>query len=201
MSNTDAQRPEDFPGQGQPNEPGNSAGPPQYRAAPPPEARQPSAPVAQPSAIRTAVRLMWAGAVISLLSLVVTLATVGSLKTQIRDQLDKSGQQVTSSTINAAYGFAIAFAVVTTLIAIGLWLWMAWKNGQGRGWARIVATVLAGINVLSTIYSVASGSATPVSTIITVVNLILAIVIVVLLWRKESTAFYAANSKTARQMS
>ncbi len=201
MSNNEPPpRPDGVPGQGQPDQPAGSAGAPRYPAAPQPQAGQPSAPVAQqPPSIRTAVRLMWAGAAISLLSMIVTLATSGSLKTQIRDQLDKSGQQVTQTTLNAAYAFAIAFAVVGALIAIGLWLWMAWKNGQGRGWARIVATVLAGINLLTTIYSVASGNTTPVATIITVVNLLLAIVIVVLLWRKESNAYYAASSGRPQQ--
>ncbi|MDQ3415985.1 MAG: hypothetical protein M3474_02570 [Actinomycetota bacterium] len=70
---------------------------------------------------------------------------------------------------------------------------MAWKNGQGRSWARIVATVLAGINVLFTAFGLASGNVAPVASILSVVKLILAIVIVVLLWRKESSAFYAAT--------
>lgn len=102
MSNFESQRHDDIQDQGQFNEPVNSGGPLQYQSAPPPEAGRSSAPVAQLSSIHTAVRLMWAGAAISVLSLVVTLTTTGSLKTQIHDQLDKSGQ-VTQSRVDAAY--------------------------------------------------------------------------------------------------
>jgi hypothetical protein len=31
---------------------------------------------------------------------------------------------------------------------IGLWLWMARANGQGRNWARILSTVLFGLATL-----------------------------------------------------
>ena len=177
---------------------GQSAGDsamPSFPQAPPAQPGSSREPVAQPASIHTAVRLMWAGAAISVLSLIVTLVTLGSLKTQIRDQLVSSGQEVTDSTINAGYAAAIIFAVVSSLVAIGLWLWMAWKNGQGRSWARVVATVLAAINLVSTLISLFGGNAMPLATIVTVVNLILAIVIVVLLWRKESSDFYAACSR------
>ena len=39
--------------------------------------------------------------------------------------------------------------VIGGLIAIGLWLWMAWANGRGRGWARVLSAVLFGINTLT----------------------------------------------------
>ncbi|HUD79260.1 MAG TPA: hypothetical protein VMR00_15515 [Streptosporangiaceae bacterium] len=43
--------------------------------------------------------------------------------------------------------------MVGAVIAIGLWLWMAWANGRGRNWARTVAAVLFGINTLSLLLS------------------------------------------------
>lgn len=149
----------------------------------------------QPSSIRLAVRLMWAGAVLSLVGLVVTLATLDTLKSDIRDSLRKSDHNYTQSTLDAAYGVAIGFAVFFALVGAGLWLWMAWKNGEGRSWARIVATVAGGLNLLSTIYVLAAGQSTGASIAVTVVNLILAAVILVLLWRKESSQFYASRSQ------
>jgi len=148
--------------------------------------------------MRLAVRLMLLGAVVSLVGIVVNLFSAESVKTQLRDQLEQSSQQVTQSTFDSAYSFAIAVTVVAGLVTIGLWLWMAWKNGQGRGWARIVAAVLAGINVLFTAVGLASGNVASVASILSVVNLILAIAIVVLLWRKESSAFYAATCQRLR---
>jgi hypothetical protein len=175
-----------------------TAGLPRHPGTPPQEsAAAPAAKPAQPPAIRNAVRLMWAGAVISLLSLVVTLATLGSLKTQVRDQLAQNNQKVTEDMVNAGYAAGIVGGVVVAIVAILLWLWMAWKNGQGRKWARIVATVLGVINVLSTLYTIGSGTAEPAAVVLAVINLVLAIAILVLLWRKEASAYYAACSAPA----
>ncbi len=72
---------------------------------------------------------------------------------------------------------------------------MAWKNGQGRPWARIVATVLGGLNLLSTLSAVSLGNVTGASIAVSVVGLVIALVILSLLWRKESSEFYAARSR------
>jgi len=157
-------------------------------------ARPAAAQVAQPASIRLAVNLMRVGAAISLISLVVGLATLGSLKDQIRDQLIEDDPSTTQSTIDAAYGISIGFIVVFGAIGVLLWLWMAWKNGAGRNWARIVATVLAALNIVSTLISIMGGNTTTVSAVFTILNVVLAIAILVLLWRKESSSFYAAHA-------
>lgn len=149
----------------------------------------------QPSSISLAVQLMRAGAAVSVLSLVVTLLSLGDLKSQVREQLAANGQKITDEVVNASYGFAIAVGVLGSLIAVLLWLWMAWKNGQGRTWARIVATVLGVINVLSTIFTLTGGTAPIAASILAVINVVLAIVILALLWRKESSTFYAGRSR------
>jgi hypothetical protein len=154
-----------------------------------------AAATAQPSSIRLAVRLMWAGAALSVVSLIVTLATLDSLKSDIRDSLRKSDANYTQSSLDAAYSIAIGGAVFAALVGVGLWLWMAWKNGEGRRWARVVATVLGGINLLSTLYTLTAGRSTAASMVLAVVNLVLAAVILVLLWRKESSDFYSARSQ------
>ncbi len=151
--------------------------------------------VPQPSSIRTAVRLMFVGAAVSLISLVISIATLGSLKDDIRDELVKDDPNVSQSTIDAAYGVTIGIAVVLGTIGVLLWLWMAWKNGQGRSWARVVATVLGVLNVLFTLLSFTSANAEPVVQVFSAINLVLAIAILVLLWRKDSTEFYGAQGR------
>ena len=88
----------------------------------------------------------------------------------------------------------LASTVVVGIIAVGLWVWMAWKNGQGRSWARIVATVFGALNVLFTLVGFTQPGTTTVTVIIGIVNMILAVVILVLLWKKESTEYYEAVS-------
>jgi hypothetical protein len=152
----------------------------------------------QPRSIASAVKLMYAGAVLSLIGLIVTLLSLSSLKTQLRDEIATSNPDFTTRDLDNLYHVTVGIAVVFGLIGTALWLWMAWKNGQGRGWARIVATVLGGLNLVNSLLTIAAGSALAISEVLTVVNLILAIVILLLLWRKDSSAFYTESSSRRR---
>ncbi len=152
-------------------------------------------PVSQPQSIVMAVRLMWAGAVLAAIGLLVGLLTLGSLKDNIKDVLTKNNTTYTQSDIDTAYNVGVATIVIVGVFGIALWLWLAWANGNGRKWARIVATVLGAINVLFTVISLAQGESTGGSLILAMIGVVLAIAIVVLLWRKESTDYYNARSR------
>ncbi len=154
--------------------------------------------VPRPPAIATAVKLMYAGAVLSLIGLIVTLLSLSSLKVELRHEIAKSNPDFTTQDLDSLYQVTVGVAVFFGLVGTALWLWMAWKNGQGRGWARVVATVLGGLNLLSSILTIAAGASLTISEILTVINLILAIVILFLLWRRDSSAFYAESSSRRR---
>jgi hypothetical protein len=160
---------------------------------PPPPGPAPSAPE-QPSTIATAVKLMYAGAALSLLSVIVTLVTLDTFKDTIEESVREADTGATQTTIDAAIAVGITTAVVLGLVGVGLWLWMAWKNGQGRSWARIVATVFGALNLVFTLLGFTQPGMTPVTVTIGIVNMILAVVILVLLWKKESTEYYEAVS-------
>jgi hypothetical protein len=183
-----------------PDEPvqAGSASYPSYPAEPVQagSASHPSRPggVAQPSSVRLAVRLMWAGAALTVLSLVVTLASLGAAKEDIEERLRRDDPSVSQSTIDAAFAIGVGSALVVSVIGVGTWLWMAWKNGQGRSWARVVATVLAGFNVLFAPLVFVQDTPS-VSRVFSIVNVVLAIVILVLIWRKDATEFYADRSR------
>jgi hypothetical protein len=183
-----------------PDEPvqAGSASYPSYPAEPVQagSASHPSRPggVAQPSSVRLAVRLMWAGAALTVLSLVVTLASLGTAKEDIEERLRRDDPSVSQSTIDAAFAIGVGSALVVSVIGVGTWLWMAWKNGQGRSWARVVATVLAGFNVLFAPLVFVQDTPS-VSRVFSIVNVVLAIVILVLIWRKDATEFYADRSR------
>jgi uncharacterized membrane protein YiaA len=145
-----------------------------------------------PPSIQRAVLLMRVGAALSVLSILITLLTRDSLRSQVEGTLHKSSSALTASQVDTAVSVAIGIAVVVGLVSVGLWLWMASANGKGRSWARIVATVLGALSVLSLLSSVAQGQLTTLNLIVSLVSLALAIAILVLLWRKESSAYYDA---------
>lgn len=182
-----------YPGQQQPAAPYGSY--PTDPGGMPPQ--RPAAPQ-QPSSIALAVKLMYAGAVLSVLSLIYTVTTLPDLKDDIRAELLKSDSDVTQSMIDAAYAVTITLAIVFGLIGALLWVWMAWKNGQGRGWARVVATVLGGLNLVALLFAAAGNNTDTVSLLLSTVSVVLAIVILVLLWKRESTEFYTATAASRR---
>ena len=147
-----------------------------------------------PQPVRTAVLLMWVGAAISLLSVILTVAQTDA----IREQLSR--QQLPAGTdVDAVLSTTIAVAVVIGVIGVALWALMAVMNRRGKVWARIVATVLGALNVLLNLLTIAGAAgATPsLSLLVGVVSLLLAAVIVFLLWRPESSRWYDAMSRSA----
>jgi hypothetical protein len=121
-----------------------------YQPYPTTESSQQPQRVPPPRSVRTAVKLMYAGAALSAIAVIITLVTVGSLKSAIvaRDP------NYTSAQLHTAEVVGVASAVIGGLIAIGLWLWMAWANGRGQTWARIVSAVFFGINTLDLLLSI-----------------------------------------------
>jgi hypothetical protein len=148
----------------------------------------------QPRSIRTAVRLMWVSAVLSLLSIALVLSRADSLKTDMRDRSNNGDQHLSPSAINFFADYVIVAVIFGAVVGFAFWAWLAWKNGQGRSWARILVSILGGLAVVQTPIGLAIGKNTPTSTALNVINLVLTLLIVVLLWRTESSEFYAASA-------
>ena len=153
----------------------------------------------RPASLKNAVRLMWAGAGLSVLYLVVSLAMLHSLKDDIRDELRSRGESFTQSDIDTAYQVAIVSLVVFGVIGIALWVWMALMNGRGRNWARITATVFGGLNIVINVLGLTGASTTSGASIVgvlfSVANLIIAVGALVFMYRKDASAYYAAMSR------
>jgi hypothetical protein len=156
----------------------------------PPHPTATAIPVEQPPSIRLAVRLMWLGAVVTLLGSLSVLVQTDAL----RDRLKDNDSTLTKSELDSAVTAIIGFTIVIGLIVVALWLWMAYANGQGRAWARVVATVLGVLNVLFLLGGLAMGNQTALGLVFNGVNLVLAVVILVLLYRPDSSRYYDANS-------
>ncbi|HTT53988.1 MAG TPA: hypothetical protein VMH35_21565 [Streptosporangiaceae bacterium] len=138
------------------------------------------------------MKLMYAGAAVSAISLIVTLLTIGSLKTAIHN----ADPSLSATKLHSAEVAAVAVAVIFGLIGIGLWLWMAYANKAGKNWARITATVFFGLDTLSVLTSFRQ--AEPVlSRVVTLVIWLIGLGAIVLLYQRESSAYFTA-SKTPR---
>ncbi len=159
------------------------------------------APPVRPRSVDLAVRLMYAGAVVSVLSGIAALfQDRDALRESIRKSLSSSGQDVTQSAVDNAITVGIVASLVVGLVVAGVWVLMGVFNGRGRSWARLVATVLGLVNVVFTITglvgaaSVTGAGGGLVSTLLSLVNLVLAAVILFLLWKRESSDYFAAVS-------
>jgi hypothetical protein len=139
-----------------------------------------------PRPVRIAVLLMYTGAALSAISLIVTVLSFHAIEGVIRNASSTlTAQQVHNDAI-----VAVTIAVVESLIAIGLWLLMAWGNKNGQRWARIVATVLFGLNTLFLLLSFVRATVSA-SLAFSVLVWLIGLGAIILLWRKESSQYFA----------
>ena len=142
-------------------------------------------PIPPPRSVLNAVRLMYAGAALELLALIIALVTRASLRLAIvaRHPLYNTAQ------VHHAEAARATPLVLGALIAIGLWLWMAWANSRGRNWARILSAVFFGINTFDLLISFFVVRATA-TMIVGVVIWLVGLGAIVLLFSKESAPFF-----------
>jgi hypothetical protein len=150
-------------------------------SAPQPGPMRPS----RPQSVSIAVILMYIAAGLTAIGVIIALITVASLKSTIA----ADNPSLTPTQVNSAEAVGVALVVVIGLIGIGLWVWMAWANGAGKNWARILSTVFFGINTLDLLLQLARPH-TVGSLILEVLGWLFGLVIIILLWRRESTAYF-----------
>jgi hypothetical protein len=94
---------------------------------------RPSVPRSAPT-VRAAVRLMYAGAAVAAVNLILVLAVTADAKVYHA----VLGHRLTAAQVRQLNltTLGITELIVLALIPVALWLWMARKNGQGRNWAR-----------------------------------------------------------------
>jgi hypothetical protein len=138
-----------------------------------------------PPSVVMAVRLMYAGAVVSALSLIVGLVTIGSL----RNSLHKAQPSLTPTQLHDLQTVVVVGSIFIGLISIGLWLWMALMNKAGKSWARIVATVLFGLDTLFLLLGVARAGAAA-GTLVSILTWLIGLGAVIYLWRKDASAYF-----------
>lgn len=138
-----------------------------------------------PRSVLNAVKLMYAGAALEVLALISALLTTRSLKSAILTR----HPNYTAAQLHTAEVARTVPLAIGAVITIGLWLWMAWANGGGRSWARVVSAVFFGINTLNLLISffLVHVAAT---VIIGLVIWLVGLAAIVLIFSKDSGQFY-----------
>jgi len=174
-----------------------------------PSSGQPAEPLRPPAPapVRTAVKLMYACAAVNAVTVIISLALIPAIKAALRTA-NPSLTAAQLSDVNTL----ITLVIVSGLVVIALWLWMARADGQGRTWARILSTVLFGLATLEPIsvrpqypgdylgrfviggqvYSVIHSGfgVTVLGLIVPMLTWLAGLAAVWLLWRPESSAFF-----------
>jgi tryptophan-rich sensory protein len=145
-----------------------------------------STPADAPASVQSAIRLMYVGAVVEAVYFVVSLASLGSVKTELHNDNHK----LTTAQINSVFEYLIVTTIIFGLIGIALWIFMARGAGQGRRWSQIVSTVLFALYSLETVLTF-----TETRAIVTVVFVGLTWLIgaatIFMLWRPDSKAYFS----------
>lgn len=138
-----------------------------------------------PPSVLNAVKLMYVGAAVSTVSLIISVADIGSLKTAIK----KARPTWTTTQVNQYDRFLIIVALLSGVIGIALWLWMSWANKNGKSWARILSTVLFCLATLDLI-GVFGQPKTALGLVFPLLTWLVGLGAVFLLWRPDANAFF-----------
>jgi hypothetical protein len=141
---------------------------------------------ARPAAMRRAVSLMYAGAAVGALSCIVEGATKHSV-------MFYSYNSTSSGTTVHAANFLVS-GIIAAIFTGGLWLWMAWKAGAGRNWARVLSSVFFGfacLGLIGGLATLASSGSAVLAFILTLAQWGVGLAAIIQLWRPESSEFFA----------
>jgi hypothetical protein len=162
---------------------------------------RPGVPRSAPT-VRTAVRLMYAGAAVSTANLILFMAVIGD----IRAYHAVLGHRLTAAQVGDVNTLFITLFIVWSLVPIAVWLWMARANGQGRNWAPIVSTVLFCVATLDLTGAFGWPPGIQLSLVpavfgptIPVLTWLAGLAAVLLLWRPASGAFFKPPDNTQGQ--
>ncbi len=148
----------------------------------------------RPKAVHLAVRLMWVGAVLAVLQVITTVTMRDSIRSAIQDAARSSSTTVTASDLDTLVTVTIAVNALLGVVIAALWVFMAWANGRGMSWARVVATVLFGLSLV--FFLIGFLQAAPVlSRVMSALSLLVGAGAVFFLWQRESSAYFSAGRR------
>jgi hypothetical protein len=162
-----------------------------------PAPRQPAAP----TSVRNAVRLMYLGAAVSLIKVIVDLATENATRSAILRGFRKAGVSTPVSQLNSGATNTLALAFVLGLIGVALWILVARASRNGKDWARATGSVFFALDTLALLIGPPDagirGPETAVTRIFAGIIWLIGLAAVVFLWQKDSGVFFSGPTGRA----
>jgi hypothetical protein len=162
--------------------------PPAYPSYPPMPgyAEGPSGPPPKaPKEIDWASKILYGIGAIGILNTILAFTMRDELRKDVVDRYPDYTPDEVDTAVNVGLGFAVVFGVLFALV----YFLLARKILQGRGWARIVATILLALNVLGLLTGSQNNPA--VLQVLAVISGLAAVAALLFLWRKPASDFFA----------
>jgi hypothetical protein len=144
-----------------------------------------------PRTVLNAVRLMYLGAVAQLAVLVTVILTSDDIRAAVRAAFVQHDPALTAKALEMV-NFDLAADLVSLPLAVVLWLFMAWTNGRGNDWARLVAVSLFTLDSMFMLIDLAQGCAAyaPAASIAASAVWAIGLAATVLIFCKQSWPYY-----------
>ena len=166
---------------------------------------EPTAQPQPPSPVRAAVKLMYVGAAMSIVTAFVDPLTRSGLKAAIEKGTNSAARihglpRLTTSQLSSSVIDNLVMAVIVSLVSVLLWVFIARASTAGQWSARVTASGLFGLNTLILLIgpadlSVRGPASRPTEACLFIVWLI-GLGVILLLWQRASSGFFNASHKS-----
>jgi hypothetical protein len=143
-----------------------------------------------PHAVRLAAWVMYTGAVASAIRVVIAFVTADATKTAIRHRYPT----LSSSSVTTVTHFAVISGTALSLIAAGLFVWIARMCLDGKDWARITATALCAVAILFAFLGLAYGARSSADQILDFVVAGIGLAATCFLWPRSSNGYFRQST-------
>jgi serine/threonine protein kinase len=148
-----------------------------------------------PGAVITATRVMYLGAVVTVL-----YAIFGGFAEGRDDNLAALSPGTQAGDNAASMGNDLAAtAVLGGAIGVVCWLLIATSCRRGHGWTRIAATILLALHTVGALTVLVATHGDPAVRVTTIAVWVIGLAAVILLWGQQAGAFFLAWRRTSRR--
>jgi hypothetical protein len=160
-----------------------------------------------PGNVHTAIRLMYAGFVVTALDVLLSLISVGryahaanvanaaAAKWAAVGEPVKSANQAAIMHAQNTMAGAMAIGLAANILGLICWAWLAVATRRGDGWTRMAGTVLLAVYAVCALFVVFGTHDDPGAQFTTVVALAIGVAAAVPLWSQQARDFFFAWRK------